>query len=323
KMTSLMMILLLGGGLALLLLIIGLVVTLTGEQSLVDKRLAQYTEEEVAVVRADGEKASPVGDWLNVQLERSSWGDGLSKELARADLKLRAGEYILLMLFTGAFAGLIAWYVGGRSMLFSAIGVLVGINLPRIYVRRQQAQRLVNFNNQLADMLNLMVNGLRAGYSTMQALEAISKELPPPISSEFLRVVQEMQLGIPIDQALNNLLRRIPSDDLELVITAINVQREVGGNLAVILEIISHTIRERVRVKGEIKVLTSQVMYSGRFLAIMPLLIIAALYLMNRPYMMEFINPETRVVGLIALTIAGLMVVSGYFVMTRIANIDV
>ncbi|MCK4975892.1 MAG: type II secretion system F family protein [Anaerolineales bacterium] len=322
-MTSLMMILLLGGGLALLLLIIGLVVTLTGEQSLVDKRLAQYTEEEVAVVRADGEKASPVGDWLNVQLERSSWGDGLSKELARADLKLRAGEYILLMLFTGAFAGLIAWYVGGRSMLFSAIGVLVGINLPRIYVRRQQAQRLVNFNNQLADMLNLMVNGLRAGYSTMQALEAISKELPPPISSEFLRVVQEMQLGIPIDQALNNLLRRIPSDDLELVITAINVQREVGGNLAVILEIISHTIRERVRVKGEIKVLTSQVMYSGRFLAIMPLLIIAALYLMNRPYMMEFINPETRVVGLIALTIAGLMVVSGYFVMTRIANIDV
>ncbi|MCK4898477.1 MAG: type II secretion system F family protein [Anaerolineales bacterium] len=316
-MTSLMMILLLGGGLALLLLIIGLVVTLTGEQSLVDKRLAQYTEEEVAVVRADGEKASPVGDWLNVQLERSSWGDGLSKELARADLKLRAGEYILLMLFTGAFAGLIAWYVGGRSMLFSAIGVLVGINLPRIYVRRQQAQRLVNFNNQLADMLNLMVNGLRAGYSTMQALEAISKELPPPISSEFLRVVQEMQLGIPIDQALNNLLRRIPSDDLELVITAINVQREVGGNLAVILEIISHTIRERVRVKGEIKVLTSQVMYSGRFLAIMPLLIIAALYLMNKPYMMEFINPETRVVGLIALTIAGLMVVSGYFVMTR------
>ena len=322
-MTSLMMILLLGGGLALLLLIIGLVVTLTGEQSLVDKRLAQYTEEEVAVIRADGEKASPVGDWLNVQLERSSWGDGLSKELARADLKLRAGEYLLLMLFTGAFAGLIAWYVGGRSLLFSAIGVLVGINLPRIYVRRQQAQRLVNFNNQLADMLNLMVNGLRAGYSTMQALEAISKELPPPISSEFLRVVQEMQLGIPIDQALNNLLRRIPSDDLELVITAINVQREVGGNLAVILEIISHTIRERVRVKGEIKVLTSQVMYSGRFLAIMPLLIIAALYLMNKPYMMEFINPETRVVGLIALAIAGLMVVSGYFVMTRIANIDV
>jgi len=168
-----------------------------------------------------------------------------------------------------------------------------------------------------------MVNGLRAGYSTMQALEAVAKELPAPISSEFKRVVQEMQLGIPLDQALNNLLRRIPSDDLELVITAINVQREVGGNLAEILEIISHTIRERVRVKGEIKVLTAQVMYSGRFLAIMPLLIIGALYGMNRPYMMEFINHETRIFGIIALTIAGLMVLSGYFVMTKIANIDV
>jgi tight adherence protein B len=303
-MTSMMMILLLGGGLAFLLLIIGLVVTLTGEQSLVDKRLAHYTEEEIAIAHAEGEKVSPVGDWLNIQLERSSWGDGLAKELARADLKLRAGEYLILMIFTGIFAGLISWYLGNRSMLFSAIGVLVGINLPRIYVRRQ-------------------VNGLRAGYSTMQALEAVAKELPPPISSEFQRVVQEMQLGIPLDQALNNLLRRIPSEDLELVITAINVQREVGGNLAEILEIISHTIRERVRVKGEIKVLTTQVMYSGRFLAIMPILIILALYLINRSYMMEFFNPETRIAGLIALTIAGLMVASGYFVMTRIATIDV
>lgn len=322
-MTSLMMILLLGGGFALLLLIIGLVVTLTGEQSLVDKRLAQYTEEEIALIQADGKKTSPVGDWLNGQLERSSWGDGLSKELARADLKLRAGEYLILMLFVGGVAGLIAWYVGGRSWLFAIIGAIVGINLPRIYVRRKQAQRLVQFNNQLADMLNLMVNGLRAGYSTMQGLEAVAKELPAPISSEFRRVVQEMQLGIPLDQALNNLLRRIPSDDLELVITAINVQREVGGNLAEILEIISHTIRERVRVKGEIKVLTSQVMYSGRFLAIMPLLIIVALYLMNRPYVMHFFNPETRIFGMIALTIAGLMILSGYFVMTKIANIEV
>ncbi len=322
-MTSLMMILLLGGGLAFLLLIIGLVVTLTGEQSLVDKRLAQYTEEEIALAQSDGDKTSPVGDWLNVQLERSSWGDGLSKELARADLKLRAGEYVILMLIMAGVVGIIAWYVGGRSYLFGAIGALIGLNLPRLYVRRKQAQRLVQFDSQLSDMLNLMVNGLRAGYSTMQALEAVAKELPPPISSEFKRVVQEMQLGIALDQALNNLLRRIPSDDLELVITAINVQREVGGNLAEILEIISHTIRERVRVKGEIKVLTAQVMYSGRFLAIMPLLIIGALYGMNRPYVMHFFNPETRLFGMIALTVAGLMILSGYFVMTKIASIEV
>ena len=135
---------------------------------------------------------------------------------------------------------------------------------------RQQAKRLVKFNDQLADMLNLMVNGLRAGYSTMQAMEAVSKELPAPICDEFRRVVQEMQLGIPMETSLDNLLRRIPSDDLDLVITAINVQREVGGNLAEILDTISYTIRERVRIKGEIRVLTSQVMYSGRLLSMLP-----------------------------------------------------
>ena len=118
------------------------------------------------------------------------------------------------------------------------------------------------FNDQLADMLNLMVNGLRAGYSTMQAMEAVSKELPAPICDEFRRVVQEMQLGVPMEHALDNLLRRIPSDDLDLVVTAINVQREVGGNLAEILDTISYTIRERVRIKGEIATLTAQGMLS-------------------------------------------------------------
>ena len=322
-MTPFMLILIVGGGLAFLLLVAGLVVTMTGEQSLVDKRLAQYTEEEVAVAVSEGDRTSPVGDWLNVRLEGSSWGGGIAKELARADLKLRTGEYLALMLITGLIAGFIGWYLGGRSLLFGVIGVLVGINLPRLYVRRQQAQRLYRFNDQLADMLSLVVNGLRAGYSTMQALESVSKELPTPISSEFRRVVQEMQIGISIEQALDNLLRRIPSDDLELVITAINVQREVGGNLAEILETISHTIRERVRVKGEIRVLTTQVMYSGRFLSLMPILIILALFLLNKPYMMEFLNPETRVVGIIALSIAGMMILAGYFVMTRIASIEV
>jgi tight adherence protein B len=143
---------------------------------------------------------------------------------------------------------------------------------------RASSPALVRFNEQLGDMLNLMVNGLRAGYSTMQAMEAVSKELPAPICDEFRRVVQEMQLGVSMQQSLDNLLRRIPSEDLDLVITAINVQREVGGNLAEILDTISYTIRERVRIKGEIRVLTTQVMYSGRFLSMMPIFVMGILY---------------------------------------------
>ena len=157
----------------------------------------------------------------------------------------------------------------------------------------------------------------------MQAMESVSKELPAPICDEFRRVVQEMQLGIAMEAALDNLLRRIPSDDLDLVVTAMNVQREVGGNLAEILDTISYTIRERVRIKGEIRVLTSQVMYSGRFLAIMPLIIAGVLWMVNRPYMMQFFNPGTRLVGIAALVVAFLMIAAGYFVMMKIAKIEV
>jgi len=322
-MSSFMLILIIGGGLAFLLLIIGIIVSVTSERSLVEERLGRYIEEEAVLGPEDGERSTPVGDWVNVRLERSSWGGNIARDLARADLKLRTGEYLALMIIFGMGSAFIFWYLTNQSILFAIVGLFVGASLPRFYVKRQQSQRLNKFNDQLADMLNLMVNGLRAGYSTMQAMEAVSREMPPPICEEFRRVVQEMQLGIPTEEALDNLLRRIPSDDLDLVVAAMNVQREVGGNLAEILETISHTIRERVRIKGEIRVLTTQVMYSGRFLAMMPVLISLALWLLNREYMMQFFSPDTRIVGIPMLIIGVLMIMAGYFVMVRIATIDV
>jgi tight adherence protein B len=132
-----------------------------------------------------------------------------------------------------------------------------------------------------------------------------------------------MQIGIPMNVALDNLTRRIPSKDLDLLVTAVNVQREVGGNLAEILDTISHTIRERVRVKGEIRILTTQVMTSGRFLAILPLAVIVVMYFINKEYMMRFFNPATRMFGIPALIIGGFMIIIGYFLMTRIAKIEV
>ncbi len=303
-MDPMLLILILGGGAVVVLLVVGIVVTARSERSLVEERLGRYLEEE-QVKEKKAEKASPVGDWLNSRLERSTWGGGIARELARADLKLKPGEYVIVMFLSGIGTAVVFWYLMGRGTafpipIFPILGFIVGLFLPRVYVRRQQSQRLVRFGDQLADMLNLMVNGLRAGYSTMQAMEAVSREMPSPISDEFRRVV----------------------GDLDLVITAMNVQREVGGNLAEILDTISYTIRERVRIKGEIRVLTSQVLYSGRFLAMMPLMIAGVLWVVNRPYMMQFFT-EPKIVGYISLTIAAILVLSGYFVMTRIANIDV
>jgi tight adherence protein B len=315
------LILIAGGGLAFILLLVGIITSVSTERSQVEERLGRYTEKERKAI--EKQAYNPFSDWVNRRVERSSMGDRISKSLARADLRMKPGEYVLTIILAGAVVAAIGWFIGGQSVLLAIVGGVFGLFLPGIYVKRQQAQRLVKFSNQLGDMLNLMVNGLRAGYATVQALEAVSKELPPPISDEFRRVVQEMQLGISMDNALDNLLRRIPSDDLDLVITAINVQREVGGNLAEILDTISYTIRERVRIKGEIRVLTSQVMYSGRFLSMMPIFVILILYVINRAYIMEFFIPENLPCGYIALGVAGLMIIGGYFAMNKLAQVEV
>src|SRR4030042_5034999 len=280
-------ILILGGVAALVLLVLGLIITATEERALGDWRLEYLEEEGVDVVS----KKTIIGEWVGKQATRYTWGQSLTRSLARADIKMKVGEFIIITIALTVVGGLLGWFLGGGSrsdggesalqLLANIPGILiggiVGFFAPTFYLRRQQGRRLIRFDNQLADMLSLLVNGLRAGYSTMQAMEAVSRELPPPISAEFRRVVQEMQLGVSLDTALENLTRRIPSNDLELVVTATNVQREVGGNLAEILDTISHTIRERIRIKGEIRVLTSQVMLSGRFLALMPVMILVAL----------------------------------------------
>jgi tight adherence protein B len=321
------MILLFGGGLVIFLVVVGIVITARSERSLVEERLGQYLEDdaELSAQRGRG-KATPVGDWLDQRLEKTRVGGGISRELARADLKLKSGEFIGVMIISIIGMAFIVGFINNPDdplNLFTLVGGVIGFFIPWYYVRRLQNRRLIRFSDQLADMLNLMVNGLRAGYSTMQAMESVSKELPAPIGDEFRRVVQEISLGLPMEVALDNILRRIPSEDLDLVITAMNVQREVGGNLAEILDTISYTIRERVRIKGEIRVLTSQVMYSARFLALLPLIIAAILWFLNRDYMMEFFNPATRIPGIIAMVIAAIMITSGYFIMNKIGNVEV
>ncbi len=315
-------ILIVGGSISLILLIIGIVITITGERKSADiERLDRYIEEDE--VLSEKERTAPLTEWLNRSVEKSSIGDKISKNLSRADLKLKPGEYIAILIISAFLVGFVLWYLGGKLLVVGIIGAVIGYFIPGMYVSGQQKKRLIKFDQQLPDMLNLMVNGLRAGFSTMQAMEAVSRELPPPICDEFRRVVQEMQLGLPMEKTLDNLLERIPSDDLDLTITAINVQREVGGNLAEIMETIAHTIRERIRIKGEIRVLTTQVMYSGRFLSLLPLFVMGILFLLNREYMMEFFKPESLPCGYIALGVSALLIIGGYFAMNKLGDIEV
>ncbi len=310
-----------GGIIVIVLLIIGMIITSSREQSLVEERLSQYLGESRTKEELEDQRRA-ISDWVSKRVEKTTFGGRISQSLARADLKFRVGEYFALVFMTVIFVGVIAFFLGGRNIISFLIGAVLGYLAPGIYLNQAQSRRLNRFNDQLPDMLNLTVNGLRAGYSTMQAMEAVSKELPAPISEEFRRVVQEMQLGIPMETALANLFRRIPSDDLDFVITAINVQREVGGNLSEILDTISFTIRERIRIKGEIRVITSQVRTSGTILALIPIGLTIVLWFLNPKYLMSFADA-----GPFCAVIAGVSVVlligSGYFVMMRIAQIEI
>lgn len=314
-------VLIVGGILTIALLVVGLVLTSSQDQMLLEKRLSQYLGDERDREESEAQRRA-ISDWVSRRVERTSFGSRISQSLARADLKFKVGEYFALIFMSVFILGGLAWLIGGRSIISFAIGAVAGYLAPGIYVSRQQARRLNRFNEQLPDMLNLVVNGLRAGYSTLQAMEAVSRELPSPISEEFRRVVQEMQIGISMETALANLVRRIPSDDLDFVITAINVQREVGGNLSEILDTISFTVRERVKIKGEIRVITAQVRVSGTILALIPVFLTVVLWFMNPKYLMSFSEAGPFCAALAAVVII-VMISLGYFIMMRISAIEI
>jgi tight adherence protein B len=151
-------------------------------------------------------------------------------------------------------------------------------------------------------------------------MDAVANEMPPPISDEFRRVVREIGLGLSSERAMNNMLRRIPSDDLDLMLTAVNVQHEVGGNLAEILETISHTIRERIRIKGEIKVLTAQGTISGYVISFLPIGLGLLLFAMNPDYMGAMFKEPC---GLAMVGVAVVTMTFGFIAIRKIVNIEV
>ncbi len=310
----------------LILLGVGIFFSIRSERTQLERRLGRYVQAERDVAERKAER-SVVTEWMEKRVRKSSLGENISRELARANVKLQVSEYLTLIGLSTFGVGFLSWFLAGggwgwRGIISAIGGAAVGFFLPRFYVRFQQGTRLRRFNDQLPDMLNLMVNGLRAGYSTLQAMESVSKEMPAPMSEEFRRVVQEIQLGVPMEKALENLYRRVPSDDLDFVITAINVQREVGGSLAEILETIAFTIRERIRIKGEIRALTAQVRTSGTIVALVPVFLTVVLWFLNPTYMNSFFARGV-LCGALALGTAAMLIVVGYVIMMRIANIEV
>jgi tight adherence protein B len=269
---------------------------------------------------------------INRVVERRDWGSNLARELARADVALKPSEFLAIRF--GAVIGvplfmiILSPLIGFLGSPIAWIGGLVlGFWLPKFWLGRRKSTRLKAFNSGLADTIMLLANSLRAGSSFLQSVEMVVREAQPPISTEFSRVIREVNLGLPLDDALANLGRRMKSDDLDLMITAIAIQHQVGGNLAEILDTIAFTIRERVRIKGEIKTLTAQQRMSGYVVGFLPVALVLLLQVIAPTFMSPmFVSPPSAFglpLGLIILAFGGLMMGIGFILIRRIVDIEV
>ena len=321
--------LIMAGGAVVLVLAIGfMIVGLRSSASTPDVggRLAQYGAREQPR-EEQAARANPLAQ-IDSVVSKGKRGSMIARDLARADLKLTVAEFIgmkVICALVGIALGAVLGRADIRAMIaVSLVAAILLSFIPNIYVGFVAKRRIKSFNNQLGDSISMMANSLRSGYSFLQSLELVSREAPQPTATEFRRVVQEVGLGLSTEQALANLLKRVPSDDLDLLITAVNIQMEVGGNLAQILETIGFTIRERVRIKGEIQVLTAQGRISAYVITGLPIVLAVMITLINPEYMapiFEFGFPPT---AWCCLPVAALtMIVIGYFVIMKIVDIEV
>jgi tight adherence protein B len=269
---------------------------------------------------------------INKVVEQRDFGANLARDLARADLRLKTSEF--LAIWGASTVGLpviclvlspILSSLGNPFVLL--IAAVLGFMLPRFWLNRRKSGRLKAFNSRLADTITLIANALRAGSSFLQAVEMVVRETQPPVSTEFGRVIREVNLGLPFEEALNNMVRRVRSDDLELMATAINIQHQVGGNLAEILDSIAFTIRERVRIQGEIRTLTAQQRMSGYVVGFLPIGLVGVLFLIA-PHFMDpmFRKPPDFLglpMGLVILFMGGLSMAFGFMAIRRIVDIEV
>jgi tight adherence protein B len=286
------------------ILIYSVIALRSENQAQIEARLDRYTtdynvllqELEAAeeAARQKRDQPSAVTKALDKAIEKRSFAQGWRDQLARADLKITPGEFLaahFISVILGFFLGFI-FLLPGNVVVGIAVGAF-GFFVPRIYVTMRKGKRVKDFETQLPDTISLWVNGLRAGYSVQQAMDAIAREGPDPTSTEFARVVLELKLGISREDALEHLLNRMPSEDLDLIITAVNIQAEVGGNLAEILDVIGHVIRERIKLKGEVRVLTAQGRLTGYVVGGLPILLSGLLMLINPEYMGNLFYNQT------------------------------
>lgn len=252
-------------------------------------------------------------------LRRLRFTEGMAMELSRAALPLRVGEYLLIRLGAAFVLALLPMAAGLPFVAAPLLGV-VGFYFPKLYVKGRQRRRWRKLDDQLVDLTSMLANSLKAGSSFVQGLELASREMPAPICEEVSQVLAEMSLGGGVEEALTNLTNRVDSYDLNLIVTAMLIQRHVGGNLAEILDTISGTIRARIRMLREIRALTAEARLSAYVVGLLPFFMIAIMSVVNRGYIFSLL---TSSMGQAMLAAALVMEILGFALLRRITAIEV
>lgn len=241
------------------------------------------------------------------------------KLLLEAGSPLKLEEYFAYRILC-AFTLAIITILIGMHIIVSILAVIVGFMIPKLYVSRKRKNRLNQLPHQLIDALGLMSSSLRAGFSFIQVMQLVGKEMPDPIGSEFELAVREAGLGVPMEEVFEDMIKRMPSKELEVALQAIIAQRKSGGNLAELLDTMEETIRGRVRVLGELKTLTAQGKMSSWIITLLPVGLAAYLYFISPDYFTPMLHHP---LGIIMILVAVFFVIFGWFVIQKILQIEV
>jgi len=244
--------------------------------------------------------------------------ENIRKMLVKANLLLKPEEMISIAVISCLVGGILGFLLS-QSVLFTVMFAFVGMNVPGFILRSKIKKRIKTINSQLGDTIAILSNSLKAGHSFFQAVDSVANEMTGPISEEFIKLQKEINLGGSTEGALENMVERVGSDDVELMVTAVLIQRQIGGNLAEILDNISNTIRQRVKMKGEVKTLTAQGRISGLVISLLPL---------GLACIMAAISPEqirllvTDPIGILMIAMGVVMELIGFIFIRKIVNIE-
>ncbi len=307
-------------GLAVLAIFAGLARSIEPSRA---ERLEDFLGDQVRrpapAARGLSSSASDLVQGVDKIVRSVSVGEQLAQLLRQADVQTTVTEFLAIWLFCVG-GGALAGYALSGNALAAVLTGLLGAILPYLILRSRQSNRLRAFNGQLQTVLMQLSGSMRAGYGLQQAIDFVAHEMPAPAGKEFATVIRDIRLGRTTMDALEDMLDRVPSDDLQLIVTAIRIHYEVGGNLAEILENVSETIRERVRIKGELRALTAQQRLAGYVLGALPIIVFMILMLLNPAYEARLFSPgPTLCIPIGAL----IMMLSGLLVIRRVVALEV